>query len=277
MSTDEFPDAPELAPDEAAVLAEHAARVASAWSRPSIPSPGQLVASLDQTLSALRAHVAKPEHAAAVARDQARQALVARRAVTGLAVSRGLPPAAPLRAIATAANPPPTPALEAVRAIARWRGGRRAGVVRVLAGPPGTGKSCAAAWACLWDAPGCPREVSALFVTAAELGRTPRNTFSEHLAAWRRWTEVPLLVIDDLGLEGDAAAVSLLLLERYDEGRVTICTANLTDAALAARYLAGEVGPRLADRLVREQGHRGRPSGLPWYVPLDGESLRGAA
>jgi DNA replication protein DnaC len=269
-----FDPAPQPTPaEEAELLAEHAERVARRWeARPSIPAPGLLGASLGESIAAIAARTATPEHAEAVALDRARQARMARRAVAAIATQRGLPAQEELRAVATNPNPVLTPALEAVRNIAAWRGARRRGVVRVLAGPPGTGKTCAAAWTCLWDAPDHPREVSALFVAAAEIGRTPRNNYSEHLAAWRRWTEMPLLVIDDLGLEGEAAreGLALLLLERYDAGRVTICTANLPDAAVGARYLAGEIGPRLADRLLRGQS-------LPWYVAVDGTSLRGAA
>lgn len=276
MTPPDLADAPEATPEE--IAAEHQARVDARWSpRPSIPAPGQLGASLGVALAAVRAHVASPEHAEAVALDRARQERIARRAVQTLARDRGLPHAEALRAIATDPDPAMTPALEAVHEIARWRRGRRVGCVRLLAGPPGTGKSCAAAWACLWDEPRLPREVSALFVAAAEMGRVPRNAYSEHIALWQRWTEVPLLVVDDLGLEGEGAreGMALLLLERFQGARVTICTANLTDRAFGARYLTGEIGPRLADRLVREQGHLGHPSGLPWYVGVEGESLRG--
>lgn len=277
---DDPPGAPELTPDQAELVAEHAERINRTWApRPLLAEPGLLVPSIDAVSAAIAARLATPKNTAAVEENRASLAAMTRRAVTSLAASRGLPPAEGLRSIATNPEPPSTPALEAVRAIATWRGRRRAGVVRVLAGPPGTGKSCAAAWACLWDRPGTPREVSALYVGAAEIRRTPRNAFSEHLAMWKRWTEMPLLVIDDLGLEGEAARddIALLLLERYESARVTICTANLTDKLFGARYLTGETGPRLADRMVREQGHRGLPTGLPWYVAIDGESMRGAA
>lgn len=279
MTTDANPfetdtaDVTDDAPDPSdALVAEHRARVARSWSAaPSIPAPGLLGAHLSESLQAIAARTATPAHAEAVALDRQRQATLARRAVATLARERCLPDADELRRVAQSPHPTTTPALEAVQAVAAWRGGRRLGVVRVLAGPPGTGKSCAAAWACLWDSPGRPRDVSALFVHAAEMGRTPRNNYSEHLAAWRRWTEMPLLVIDDLGLEGSAAAdaIGLLLLERYDASRVTLATANLTAEAFGARYLSGDVGPRLADRLVRGQAT------LPWYVAVEGESLRG--
>ncbi len=72
-----------------------------------------------------------------------------------------------------------------------WRGRRRLGVLRVLAGVPGVGKSAGLAWCCLWDRPTEAREREALWVHASALA--PRTGWSESAALWERWQRVPLL------------------------------------------------------------------------------------
>lgn len=58
-----------------------------------------------------------------------------------------------------------------------------------------------------------------------------------------RLTRCPLLLIDDLGTEGNAAALNEILYDRYNQMRVTIFTTNLSRAELSAKY-----GPRIFDR-----------------------------
>ena len=86
--------------------------------------------------------------------------------------------------------------------------------------------------------------------------------------------------------EGHALAADLLaalLWQRYDAGRATLVSTNLSREAFAARYLAGEIGARVADRLIHAQGRAitgpdGRrqigPGGLGWFTAVPAGSLR---
>lgn len=237
-----------------------------------IGRPGDLAGDLTTALGRLRGLALTPEHQALVARELERERTAARDILRRLARERELPEDEDLRAVAFDDTAVETPALAALRAALAWRGGRRRGCVRVVGGPPGVGKTAALAHVALRF------EGAALFVAAAEIGATPRSGWSEHAAKWSRWLAMPLLAIDDLGTEsGDPEHVAALLTQRYDGGRVTLVTTNLTAGALAARYFTGEHRERLADRLSRAQGHAGEPSGLPWYVTATGESLRSPA
>ena len=60
-----------------------------------------------------------------------------------------------------------------------------------------------------------------------------------------RLCRCPFLFIDDLGTEGNAAALNELLYERYNQMRATIFTTNLSSAELSAKY-----GPRIFDRFA---------------------------
>ena len=240
--------------------------------RDPIGKPGDLAGDLFSALDRLKLRALDPEHQAAVARELERNRLAAARTLRSLARERDLPDDEDLRAVAFDDDAVETPALAAFRAALAWRGGRRRGCVRVVGGPPGVGKTAALAHTTLRF------EGAALFVPAAEIGATPRNGWSEHAAKWSRWLAMPLLAVDDLGTEaGDPEHIAALLTQRYDGGRVTLVTTNLTAGALAARYFTAQHRERLADRLSRAQGHAGEPSGLPWYVTTTGESLRSPA
>ena len=127
-------------------------------------------------------------------------------------------------------------------------------------------------------------ESSALFVAATTVGATPRNGYSENTHAWDRWLSVSVLALDDVGTEGgDPEAMAALLWQRYDAGRATLVSTNLHREAFADRYLAGEIGKRVVDRLVNAQGRAvagpdGRrqpgPGGLGWFVAVPAGSLR---
>ena len=159
-----------------------------------------------------------------------------------------------LRAVALDPFPPPTPALTAVRSALTWRAGRRCGCVVIVGGARGLGKSAALAWAML-HAEGC-----GLYVQAPAVGATPRNGFSTNEERWQAWLDAPLLGLDDAGTEaGEPEAVASLLWQRYDRGRRTLVTTNLARAAFVERYFRGEIGPRLADRLVNAQGGAADP------------------
>lgn len=175
-----------------------------------------------------------------------------------------------LRTVALKLEPPVTEALTAYRDAISWREksstsiGRRP-VVRLVAGPPGTGKSCALAWCATHH-----RRRSE-WVSATQIAATPRNGWSANETRWDRWLEVDLLAVDEVGAEkGDATAIAYLLSERYNAGLATLLSGNLSRKDFTERYR----DERLADRLRNGQGHAGGPDGLPWYVAVTGDSLR---
>lgn len=130
-------------------------------------------------------------------------------------------------------------------------------LVLVLVGPPGTGKSLAAASVFLslrhrvtdptWDgvaSTGWRWARPGVVVTAPRLSRMPRyGPGSEEL---ERLLSVPLLVLDDLGVEtmplGDR--LDELLDMRMGRRLRTVVTANMDGKSLAGAY-----GERMADRL----------------------------
>lgn len=270
-------DPDDLTPeDHALLLAADAERLRAIRPRDPdpIPAPGDGLAALGGVLDSL-ARLAP----AAAEDDRTRRRLAHRRreALRALAVERGVPEDDDLRAVALDDAAPETPAIVAVRQALAWRGDARRGMVLVLGGSPGAGKSAAAAHALLrYDG-------SSLWVSAVEVGATPRNGYSEHEHLWSRWSTAQLLVVDDAGCETSAPEVMTgLLALRYDRGRATVCTTNLARKVFAARYLSGDVGARLADRLIHAQGRAvtvdGRrtigPRGLGWYAACGSVSLR---
>lgn len=272
---DDIPPQPE---DLEALTREHLARVEAARryhaEQSRLPEPGALAATLRDVLGGLRVAAADPAHEARLAAERRLAEARARRSLRALADARDLPADDLLRAVALDPDPQETAALRLAREVDAWRGRRRLGVLRVVAGAPGCGKSVALAWCCLWDRPYEAREREALWLHASTI--TARTGWSESAAQWERWQRVPLLALDDIGVETCATeVVQGLLLARWDAGLVTIASTNLGWAEWRARYLGGSAGDRLSDRLRGAQGHDGHDSGLRAYVRADGHSLRG--
>ncbi len=264
--------------DHEALAREHAARVEAARvyhaQQAQLPIPGALAASLDGLLTGLRVAVVDPAHEARVQAEHRARVARERRALVALADARDLPADDLLRAVALDPDPQETDALRLAREVDVWRGRRRLGVLRVVAGQPGVGKSAALAWCCLWDRPREAREREALWLHASAI--TARTGWSESAAAWERWQRVPMLAIDDLGVETCAPeVVQGLLLARWDAGLVTIASTNLSWHEWKGRYLGGSAGDRLRDRLRSAQAHDGAPTGLGAFVGAKGQSLRG--
>jgi hypothetical protein len=191
--------------------------------------------------------------------------------LTGRCAAREIPAEVGVRAIVFDDAPHETDALRLYRTALVWRTSNSrqdvgtAGLVRVVAGPPGTGKSCALAWVV------ARHRDDALFATAAKIAATPRNGWSANEEAWQRWLSVDLLAIDEAGCEkGDGSAVAFILAERYNAGLATLVACNLAIRDFHARY----PDERLADRLINGQGHAGAPSGLRWFETVAGKSLR---
>jgi len=146
---------------------------------------------------------------------------------------------------------------DATRAIREWSATSRA--ILVLAGNAGTGKSFASL------AYACARRVDCQIVRASRLG-----------AHWERWQSdredrieplrmrVPLLIVDDLGLEPlddrrAAVAVEELFHARQGGGLRTIITTNLSPSDAKRRY---------SERVFSRLAECGR------WVQLSGEDLR---
>lgn len=173
-----------------------------------------------------------------------------------------------LRRVVLDDDPPRTRAL--VVAQADLAAGRA--VIRFLLGPKGVGKTAGAVWAMM------RAEGSGAYVSAFRVAMTPQNAFPANADAWARWTTVSTLVLDDVGFEREelARTISELLLLRYDSGLATIATSNLTVTEVGDRYLGGEVGDRLRDRLAFAQGGAlgKRFTGIVPWEKLEGDSLR---
>lgn len=138
--------------------------------------------------------------------------------------------------------PRPTPALDAA---SRFLSPTDRGTFLVLSGPVGTGKTLAAAWTAAWN--------GGRFVKALELLRA--GLYPQDPGFWPRLHAARFLVVDDLGVEPlDKGGFALSTLEalidaRYDSGRKTLITTNLTPA---------DVKARLGERVWRRLSESGR-------------------
>lgn len=173
-----------------------------------------------------------------------------------------------LRRVVLDDDPPRTRALAVAQAdLAAGRA-----VIRFLLGPKGVGKTAGAVWAMM------RAEGTGAYVSAFRVAMTPQNAFPDNANAWARWTTVDTLVLDDVGFEREelARTISELLLLRYDGGLATIATSNLSVTEISDRYLGGEVGDRLRDRLAFAQGGAlgKRFTGIAPWEKIDGDSLR---
>ena len=219
-----------------------------------------------------------PDNAQAVSAH--REALSRAKVLRTMAVEAdrmGVPDDDEIREVAFMDTPPPIASWRAVNEALRWARGRRGGMVRVVIGTKGTGKTAAACHALLRAGkPG-------LFVTAHAVSLIPPTGWSDNNRQWAQWSTVPVLVIDDLGVESQEVPFAELLLARYCAGLWTIVTSNLTRPQIEARYLSGGVGERLLDRLLNTQGRvtgegdaaRYGADGLAWCTAVvSRESLR---
>lgn len=173
---------------------------------------------------------------------------------------RGIP-----RRLAEAIQPDTIKQTEARRRLAAALNDGR--VLVVLGGPPGLGKSVAAAEAVsvapVSDGPERPKFAAAddicdwMHIDRRNLG--PREWTASELSA------CTFLAIDDLGREyNDQAgrhlhALTRILERRYEAQLPTVVTTNITKADFAARY-----GARVADRIA----------GSGAWIQLEGRSMR---
>lgn len=114
----------------------------------------------------------------------------------------------------------------------------------VLSGPTGCGKSVAVAQM-LWTHGG-------RFVRSDEVVRLFSSMFGDQYEQQQKLRDLPLLVIDDVGGELDAARMLPALLDLLDSrksarSRPTIVTTNLSKKEFAARYANERLMSRMAE------------------------------
>jgi hypothetical protein len=135
-------------------------------------------------------------------------------------------------------------------ALERLRGAARA----LLVGPAQKGKTSLAVAALR------ARKVESLFVRSEQLGlaRTQAKLGQGEAKLVDRAMETGLLLLDDVGSEGDAEgrvqAVRDVLFERFEEDRPTWVTTGLDAAQLAARYGAGILARLRSGVVLRMEG-----------------------
>ncbi len=151
----------------------------------------------------------------------------------------------PSNALVVAKRPAPFPAYEAARAW--WAGDRAIVPSLVLAGPVQSGKTVASAWVVLqwaatwgWNSlPGGGRQVDPMvWLDGRKLSRV--GGFAEQMAdLMDNAASCSLLVVDDIGREGNRPAIEALsdvLKDRIDRNRATVMSTNLLPKELGKRY-----------------------------------------
>ena len=170
------------------------------------------------------------EHQESEARSRRRQRLEA----VGIELERNLH-----RQVVYDRDLKPTRSLSAVRG---WLP-RRDYPMLVLNGNRGCGKSGAAAYAIAnWDQ-------SAHWISAADVIRVFSGHFGDALKRQETMKRARLLVLDDVGTEGDASRMCSALVELLDERkqRKTIVTTNLNKEAWLIRYADDRLHSRLKE------------------------------
>lgn len=231
---------------------------------PPLGDAEQIRATLERHFAKVRAWQKTPDGARARAKWEKNKLAKARAERQELCEIRGIPTDHEVRRYALDAHPDGA-LFEAIREAIGWqreqqeRTGGRVPAMRALVGPPGTGKTCALAWACAsWQR-------RALYRTADTLCVLKKGD-----AEWREVVSASLLCIDELGIEAYPEVLVELLLQRWTAGLLTLTASNLSVDEFVARYLR-RAGERLADRLTQQ-----RARGLRTFVKATWASHRGA-
>jgi DNA replication protein DnaC len=143
-------------------------------------------------------------------------------------------------------------------AVKRWLTSQSNYPMAVLTGNRGCGKSVAAAYVVAnWDR-------SAAWSSAPDLTRVFSGHFGDALKRQETLKRARLLILDDVGTEGDAVRMCAALVELLDERkqRKTLVTTNLSKEAFLERYSDERLHSRLRE--------------LAGFVGDKGPDLRGA-
>lgn len=251
---------------------------------PTTPLP--LSSLLASRMASIRQAVASPERIAMVTEEQRRRDALRRDADMRRALlERAIPSKPETRDAVRLDTVPLTMSLETVLRALAWRQAHRRptgetpGLLVVLAGSNGAGKTVAGCWVVArW-------EKTAMWLAARDLALTPDTDWSAYAEMRRKWAEVDLLMIDDVGAERGAHAerqiierFASLVLARYEAGLATIVATNLMQGRFCARYLATDApvslpdgrvmsgNARLRSRLSGEQ----RGGGCEYWYEFDG-------
>lgn len=236
-------------------------------------APGDLAVPLQSAIAGAQRQYAAAQNNPLVIERRERLAAMERarvmRELHALADDRGVPAHPAIRRVVVAERAPTVEAMEIVEEALRWQQAqRRAGerpppVTVVLTGPPGCGKTTTLSrYVARWPTTG-------RYVLAREIAVLPENDWGENKAERRRLATVPMLGIDEAGLEeSDRAGARLgaLMAERLDGPRVTIIATNLGADEFYGRYM----NDRLRSRLDVEQGKRG----CAWWRDLSAVDYR---
>lgn len=160
------------------------------------------------------------------------------------------------------------PVIDSVIEVVEWaRGGAHVGygrqpALRALLAERGVGKTVAMVYVLT------RLHRTGLYVTAAELARTHR-AMHDNRAAWASWLRADVLCIDEAGNEEKPDVVAELLLDRWSNGGITFVAGNVVRQVFVKRYLSGELGLRLRDRLGEQHA-----AGLRWCAEFAERSRR---
>ena len=135
--------------------------------------------------------------------------------------------------------------------------------MRIVGGTTGVGKSTGLAWVV------ANSDRPALFVHASEIAATPKNEWSEHLALWKRWSEIDTLAIDELAMTPEHVDAMMELFNiRWNRGLMTLCGTNFPIDTFLDHY-PFDRHERLLSRLENQ-----RSRGLAWFVAVNGPDHR---
>jgi DNA replication protein DnaC len=173
-----------------------------------------------------------------------------------------------------------TPAMQAVRNALTWynqhrQGPLTTGAMLILCGSNGAGKTTAGTYAvATWRG-------SARFVTADYIAGLPDSDYGEYVKLRDELLTYELLTIDECGVEVSNRAgrrVWSILLKRYNAGKLTLVTTNLSRDAFIQRYMAtiDEEKKPVPDERVRSRlNNEQRKAGLEPFAELPPVDYRG--
>ena len=208
----------------------------------------------------------------------AREAVARREAWIDRAIARGCTSHRPT--MLAVMNAKRTPAMDKVRDALQWyknhrQGPLTTGAMLILCGSNGAGKTTAVTRAvATWAEP-------ARFVTADFIAGLPDNDWSEYVQKRDELLEPQVLAIDECGVEASRRAgmrVWSIVLKRYNAGKLTLLTTNLTDEDFMLRYMAtrGADGKPVPDERVRSRlNNEQRTAGLEPFETLPEHDYRG--